>query len=86
MSVPSLLPVLNYNEYTLGIPYSYVASGGLNRNSPGPYYYMPKLFLNSTLAVLDGHPEREPVLSLEFQAGELFDSRQSLAQRVRMHV
>jgi hypothetical protein len=54
MSVPSLLPVLNYNEYTLGIPYSYIARGGLNRNSPGPYYYMPKLFLNSTLAVIGG--------------------------------
>jgi hypothetical protein len=54
MSVPSLLPVLNYNEYTLGIPYTFVARGGLNRNSPGPYYYMPKLFLNSTLAVLGG--------------------------------
>jgi hypothetical protein len=54
MSVPSLMPVLNYNEYTLGIPYTYIARGGLNRNSPGPYYYMPKLFLNSTLAVIGG--------------------------------
>ncbi|MEO5818042.1 MAG: acetoacetate decarboxylase family protein [Gemmatimonadaceae bacterium] len=54
MSVPSLMPVLNYNEYTLGIPYSYIARGGLNRNSPGPYYYMPRLFLDSMLAVIGG--------------------------------
>jgi len=54
MSVPSLLPVLNYNEYTMGIPYTFIARGGLNRNSPGPYYYMPKLFLNSTLAIMGG--------------------------------
>jgi hypothetical protein len=54
MSVPSLLPVLNYHEYTLGIPYSYIARGGMNRNTPGPYYYMPRLFLNSVLAVIGG--------------------------------
>jgi hypothetical protein len=54
MSVPSLMPTLNYNEYTLGIPYSYIARSGLNRNSPGPYYYMPKLFLDSMLAVIGG--------------------------------
>ncbi len=54
LSVPSLLPMLNYNEFTLGIPHTYIARGGLNRNSPGPYYYMPKLFLNSTLAILGG--------------------------------
>ncbi|MEP6733532.1 MAG: acetoacetate decarboxylase family protein [bacterium] len=54
MSVPTLLPVLNYHEYTLGIPYSYVSRGGMNRNSPGPYYYMPRLYLNSVLAVLGG--------------------------------
>lgn len=54
MSVPSLLPILNYYEYTLGIPYTFIARGGLNHNSPGPYYFMPKLFLNSTLAVIGG--------------------------------
>ena len=54
MSIPSLLPVLHYNEYTLGIPYTFIGRNGLNANSPGPYYYMPKLFLNSNLAVLGG--------------------------------
>lgn len=54
MSVPSLMPTLNYNEYTLGIPYSYITRSGLNRNSPGPYYYMPRLFLDSMLAVIGG--------------------------------
>ena len=65
MSVPTLLPSLTYHEFTFGVPFSYLPAGRLGRalgaltgrRSPaphGPYYYMPRLFLDSVLATLGG--------------------------------
>lgn len=54
MSVPSLLPTLNYREYTVGIPYSFVSYGKAARDGLGPFYYMPRLLLDSMLAVIGG--------------------------------
>ena len=65
MSVPTLLPSLTYHEFTFGVPYSYLRAGRLGRalgalagrrdTTPhGPYYYMPRLFLDSVLATLGG--------------------------------
>lgn len=54
MSVPSLLPTLNYREYTVGIPYSFVSYGRPASDGLGPFYYMPRLLLDSMLAVIGG--------------------------------
>lgn len=54
MSIPSLLPTLNYREYTVGIPYSFVSYGRAARDGLGPFYYMPRLLLDSMLAVIGG--------------------------------
>jgi hypothetical protein len=65
MSVPTLLPTLTYHEFTFGVPYSYVQPGTLGRmfgavlgrggdQLRGPYYYMPRLFLDSVLATMGG--------------------------------
>jgi len=65
MSLPTLLPSLTYHEFTLGVPYSYLPTGALGRalgtligrrDAPpqGPYYCMPRLFLDSVLATLGG--------------------------------
>ena len=69
MSVPTLLPSLTYHEFTFGVPYSYLPAGRLGRAlgaltgrrdaapigpKHGPYYYMPRLFLDSVLATLGG--------------------------------
>ena len=65
MSVPTLLPSLTYHEFTFGVPFSHLPAGPLARAlgsltgqrdaAPrGPYYYMPRLFLDSVLATLGG--------------------------------
>jgi Acetoacetate decarboxylase (ADC) len=54
MSIPTLLPSLTYHEHTMGVPFAYVTRGGITAHSPGPYYFMPLLFLDSFLAVLGG--------------------------------
>ena len=69
MSVPTLLPSLTYHEFTFGVPFSWLPVGRLGRAlgaltgrrdaaaaSPlhGPYYYMPRLYLDSVLATLGG--------------------------------
>lgn len=47
MSVPSLLPSMSYRELSFGIPNCYI--GKL-----GPFYFQPRLFLDSFLATLGG--------------------------------
>lgn len=54
MSIPSPLPSLSYREHSLGVPFCYVTSGKVDRSSPGPYFFMPKLHLDSFLATLGG--------------------------------
>jgi hypothetical protein len=53
-TMPSLMPTLSYREYTFGIPYSYATRGMMTARSLGPFYYMPRLFLDSFLAVMGG--------------------------------
>lgn len=54
MSVPTLLPNLTYHEHTIGIPFSYLSSGSITPGHPGPYYFMPKLYLDNFWATLGG--------------------------------
>src|SRR6185436_11572265 len=43
-----------YHEHTVGIPFSYLSSGSITPGYPGPYYFMPKLYLDNFLAVTGG--------------------------------
>lgn len=65
MSVPTLMPALTYHEFTLGVPHCLLPRGRLGRaaaalagraDAPayGPYYYMPRLYLDSVLATVGG--------------------------------
>jgi hypothetical protein len=54
MSVATLLPSLTYHEHTLGVPFAYLSSGSLTPGNPGPYYFMPKLYLDNFWATLGG--------------------------------
>lgn len=53
-TVPTLLPSLTYHEHSVGIPYCYVTLGDVVPGSPGPYYFMPTLLLDSALATIGG--------------------------------
>ncbi|HUI77146.1 MAG TPA: acetoacetate decarboxylase family protein [Bryobacteraceae bacterium] len=54
MSIPTLLPNMTYHEHSVGVPFSYLSSGSLTPGNPGPYYFMPKLYLDNFLATLGG--------------------------------
>jgi hypothetical protein len=54
MSVPTLLPNMTYHEHSIGVPFSYLAAGSIMPGVPGPYYFMPKLYLDNFLATLGG--------------------------------
>ena len=65
MSLPTLMPALTYHEFTLGVPYCLLPRGRLGRAAAalsgraetrpyGPYYYMPRLYLDSVLATVGG--------------------------------
>jgi len=54
MSVPSLLPNMTYHEHSIGIPFSYLNGRSMTPGVPGPYYFMPKLYLDNFLATLGG--------------------------------
>jgi len=46
-SIPTLLPRYTYCEYSMGIPYCYVSTGQISNYTPGPYFFMPILFVNN---------------------------------------
>ncbi len=54
MSIPTLLPSMTYHEHSFGIPFSYISSGSITPGLPGPYYFMPKLYLDNFWATLGG--------------------------------
>jgi hypothetical protein len=45
-SIPTLLQSLNFHEQTVGIPFTYVRAGIGVPDTFGPYYFMPKLYLD----------------------------------------
>jgi Acetoacetate decarboxylase (ADC) len=54
MSVPALTPSLTYHEHSMGIPYSYLSRHSITPGHPGPYYFMPRLFLDNPIATFGG--------------------------------
>jgi acetoacetate decarboxylase len=54
MSIPTLLPNMTYHEHSVGVPFSYLSSSSITPGIPGPYYFMPKLFLDNFLATIGG--------------------------------
>ena len=54
MSIPTLLPNMTYREHSVGVPFSYISRGSITPGFPGPYYFMPKLYLDNFWATLGG--------------------------------
>lgn len=54
MSVPTLLPNMTYHEHSVGVPFSYLSRSSITPGIPGPYYFMPKLYLDNFLATVGG--------------------------------
>jgi hypothetical protein len=54
MSIPTLLPNMTYHEHSVGVPFSYMSRGSITPGLPGPYYFMPKLYLDNFWATLGG--------------------------------
>jgi hypothetical protein len=54
MSIPTLLPNMTYHEHSVGVPFSFLASGSITPGMPGPYYFMPKLYLDNFWATIGG--------------------------------
>ena len=54
LSFPTLVPSLTYREHSVGVPFVHISGAVGGPSSPGPYYYMPTLYLNSILATLGG--------------------------------
>jgi hypothetical protein len=53
-SFPTLLRSMRFNEQTVGIPFTYVRGGRGLRPDSGPYYYMPKLYLDDLWVLMNG--------------------------------
>ena len=54
MSVPTLLPSLTYHELSVGVPFCYVTGTDTVRPGQGPFYFQPRLYLDSVLATAGG--------------------------------
>jgi hypothetical protein len=54
MSIPTLLPNMTYHEHSVGVPFTYISSGSITPGNPGPYYFMPKLYLDNFWATIGG--------------------------------
>ena len=53
-SFPSLVPSMTYHEHSVGIPYCYVTQGAITAATPGPYFFMPILYVDNVWAALGG--------------------------------
>jgi hypothetical protein len=53
-SFPFLLPNETYRELSVGVPFAYLTQGQVTSQSPGPYYFMPQLYLDNLFAVVGG--------------------------------
>lgn len=53
-SFPTLFRSMNFHEQTAGIPFTRVRNSQGPYAGPGPYYFMPKLYLDDILVMLGG--------------------------------
>jgi hypothetical protein len=53
ISIPTLIPNMTYHEHQIGVPFTYLSDGPVTSRS-GPYYFMPKLYLDNLLAIVGG--------------------------------
>lgn len=54
MSIPTLLPNMTYREHSVGVPFTYLSRQSITPGHPGPYYFMPKLYLDNFNATIGG--------------------------------
>lgn len=54
MSVPTLLPSMSYREHLVGVPHAYVAPGPMGSARSGPFFFIPRLYLDNYLPTLGG--------------------------------
>jgi hypothetical protein len=54
LSVPTLFPNMTYHEHSVGVPYCYLSGGYNTSGFQGPFYFMPKLYLDDWCAILGG--------------------------------
>jgi hypothetical protein len=45
-SFPTFLPPMNFYELTFGIPFTWIRASSVVPGGSGPYYFMPKVYLN----------------------------------------
>jgi hypothetical protein len=53
-SFPTLLHPMRFHEQTVGIPFTHVRGGNSRSENTGPYYFMPKLYLDDSWVLLNG--------------------------------
>jgi len=55
MNIPTLLPSLTYHEHSMGVPFAYLSRESITPGYTGPYYFMPRLYLDNMIATLGGN-------------------------------
>jgi hypothetical protein len=53
-SVPTLFPGQTYREYCMGVPFACLSTGSITPGYPGPYFYMPRLYLDNPWPTVTG--------------------------------
>jgi hypothetical protein len=53
-SFPTFLPPMEFNEQTLGVPFTGIPGGARGPEQPGPFYFMPKLYLDHVFVWMIG--------------------------------
>jgi len=50
----TLLPAVDYHEHCVIVPFTHISRGPFKPGDPGPYYFMPKLYLDNPAATAAG--------------------------------
>jgi Acetoacetate decarboxylase (ADC) len=53
-SIPTLLPSQSYREFSLNVPFTYISRESITPGYPGPYHFLPRLFLDNLSATVTG--------------------------------
>ena len=54
LSIPAPIPSMTYHEHHVGVPFTQLTAGVLSPGYPGPYYFMPRLYLDNLQAIVGG--------------------------------